>query len=206
MGDPRVSPNHRMPISQLPPLFSHARCHVGRSRQWYSDLSGAHICSSSTAMWAQVDRSIFYPQHRSTVATNCTMNPRFLRPADGWDVHEPGGILGIGLCLPSCPVLYKPSACPSSSSHHGEGEGIAAMADLDATPSLGTPCRTRELRSTPSNTLMAPVWETTNGGWRIPHRSIYRRHESAVGRGRGFPCCNCRSASLPQIHILVWYA
>jgi hypothetical protein len=103
--------------------FVRSRCHVGRSRQGYSDLSGAHICSSSTAMWAQVGRSIFYPQHRSTVATTRTTIPRFLRRADGWDDHEPGGILGIGLCLPSCPVLYKPSACPSSSSHHGEGEG-----------------------------------------------------------------------------------
>jgi hypothetical protein len=127
MGDPRVSPNHRMPISQLPPLFSHARCHVGRSRQWYSDLSGAHICSSSTAMWAQVGRSIFYPQHRSTVATTRTTNPRFLRPADGWDGHEPGGILGIGLCLPfslcyiipELPTTASPMAGRASFIHGG---------------------------------------------------------------------------------------
>jgi hypothetical protein len=71
------------------------------------------------------------PQHRSTVAMTRTTNPRFLRPAYGWVGHEPGGILGIGLCLSSCPVLYKPSACPSSSSHHGEGEGIAAARPPD---------------------------------------------------------------------------
>jgi hypothetical protein len=60
--------------------------------------------------------------NRPAVATDYAMNPGLLRPADGWGGHELGGILGIGLCLPSCPVLYKPSACPSSSSHHGEGD------------------------------------------------------------------------------------
>jgi hypothetical protein len=67
---------------------------------------------------------------------------------------------------------------------HGASQNHqAAMANLDATPSLGTPCQARELRSTPWNTLVATVWEMTNGGWRIPHRSIYRRHEYALLRG-----------------------
>jgi hypothetical protein len=115
MGDPWVSPNHRMPISQLPPLFSHVRCHVGRSRQWYSDLSGAHICSSSTAMWAQVDRSIFYPN----IGRPLQRPARRIRDFSGQLTDESAtnlaGFSGSDFACPRAPYYINPALAPA---HH----------------------------------------------------------------------------------------